>query len=764
MHIPQHIIEQLVNSADLVSIIGRHVDLKGSGNSFKACCPFHEEKTPSFYVRPQEGYYHCFGCKASGNAIKFLMEYEGQTFLEAVETLSKQTGISIPKSAPNPAFNYQKNTPQSTQKTPKKQIKSIPNTQNPQPNTVEKQAEKQVAQPPVILSDINDINAALADAADYEATDYENEPFFDDAQLLYEPVNKPIPTATNTPPQNPNSAQSQAITAATAEITAATDIRTETKADTKTGNLYELLNKLNEYYQAQRKTQPNAFMYFSKRGLTEKTMNTFELGYAPQGWQHLQEAFPTDIEGLKVLGLVRESSKPNANDYCLLRDRVIFPIKDHKGRVVGFAGRSIESSSGSHAREQHKHQPKYINSPESVVFKKQHILYGLYEGRQAKAKDWLMVEGYMDVIALHQAGIYGAVASMGTATNVEQIKRLFKQSPKLTLAFDGDSAGRSAAWRTLEVSLPALLDEYELRFLLLPENEDPDSLVKSEGEAAMRERIADAPPLSEFLYTELANRHDMSTPEGKGQLMGVVKKLLSNLPEYSSYRRLLTNEIKEKLGLAYTPFKSKQQLQAQQAALAKYRDALLNFDSKYSQEDLLVYLLLLKPTLVNESTQCDDIMALLQTTQAEEVHAAQGLLAQLITHITHTLPFSHSPDTLAYSQFVLSVLVHEQHPAQKTALLTGLNQFLGFIQLTQAANADNKQDNEANKQSDDQADNSQATQAWITPIFQEMSLAYQAQLLQKQMSHTQDIHTQKALNEKLTQVRKQLQFREKDSL
>ncbi|MEO1849041.1 MAG: DNA primase, partial [Psychrobacter sp.] len=290
------------------------------------------------------------------------------------------------------------------------------------------------------------------------------------------------------------------------------------------GNLYELLEQIQQFYQHNLHTHPHAKQYFLSRGLTEETFETFGLGYAPFGWQHLEHQFPQDIEGLKALGLVRQSE--SGRDYDLLRDRVIFPIRDNQGRTIGFGGRALDDEV----------KPKYINSSDSPVFHKQHVLYGYYESRQQRANDWLVVEGYMDVIALYQAGIYGAVASMGTAINESQISRLLTLNPTLTLSFDGDSAGQKAAWRTLEVALPVLADDKELRFLTLPNNHDPDTFIKSHGSDAMREQISQAMPLSQYIFAYLSERYDMSLAEGKAKLMSQVRSLTTALPKGSSFR------------------------------------------------------------------------------------------------------------------------------------------------------------------------------------------------------------------------------------
>lgn len=219
------------------------------------------------------------------------------------------------------------------------------------------------------------------------------------------------------------------------------------------GNLYDLLENVAQFYERQLPNSQKGQNYFKQRGLSAQTIQFWRLGYAPEDWQHLEKAFPQDIEGLKQIGLIRSSD--SGRDFDLLRDRVIFPIRDHKGRVVGFGGRALNDEI----------KPKYINSPDSEVFHKNQLLYGLYEGRKLKANDWLMVEGYMDVIALQQYGINGAVATLGTASNADHLTTLFKQNSRITIAFDGDAAGQKAARRTLEIALPLLNDGRELKFL-----------------------------------------------------------------------------------------------------------------------------------------------------------------------------------------------------------------------------------------------------------------------------------------------------------
>ena len=563
MSIPNHILDQLNSQADLVGIIGKHTTLKRAGKEFKGNCPFHGEKTPSFYVNPQKNVYNCFGCGVGGNAISFLRDYENQTFMEAVRELSRQTGIEIPKED-NKDLRYKKgpkkqvlppprpNQPSSSQPTNAPAAPSSTNTGsvpfNPNNGTNNNGGLDHLNSAPV-----SDGSAGYLDESSYynsaPPTDWNSDYYTDDG-TSFDPGMGFVP---DYQPGYPESLPQ----------------------DNQEGDLYDLLVSISEFYQSNLRNNSRAMAYFQERGLTDKTIEEFKLGYAPTGWQHLEQAFPRDIEGLKALGLVRKSEK--GRDYDLLRDRVIFPIRDNQGRVIGFAGRALDNEV----------KPKYINSSDSPVFHKQHVLYGYYESRQHKANDWLVVEGYMDVIALYQAGIYGAVASMGTAINESQIARLLQLNPTLTLCFDGDSAGQKAAWRTLEVALPVLSDDKELRFLSLPGGHDPDTYVALQGVEAMREQIKNAMPLSQYIFAYLSERYDLSLAEGKAKLMSQVRQLTNNLPKGSSFKYLLNNDIYQKLG-------------GRKGQKNSAHDVLLNFDSDMTVSRQLQLCLLFSPNLLKE--------------------------------------------------------------------------------------------------------------------------------------------------------------------
>lgn len=583
MSIPNHILEQLNSQADLISIIGRHTTLKRAGSEYKGCCPFHGEKSPSFYVNPQKNIYHCFGCSVGGNAISFLRDYENLTFMEAVNELSKQTGIEVPKE------DQQNVRYQRTKIKPKPAAKPVASVSSPSSSVTNS------VKNPVQTIDAPPTGSSLGDQyqpqqkSDYDSNGYVDYPSLDsydsynsmpdmandyDANYAGDFADTNNSNNNNYGFEHQNEYQgAHSHLTDDAKYSGFDSSSSDNIANDKDGNLYELLTQIQQFYQHSLTTHPHAMHYFKSRGITEQSLETFGLGYAPFGWQHLEHAFPQDIEGLKALGLVRQSE--SGRDYDLLRDRIIFPIRDNQGRTIGFGGRALDDEV----------KPKYINSSDSPVFHKQHVLYGYYESRQQRATDWLVVEGYMDVIALHQAGIYGAVASMGTAINESQISRLLTLNPTLTLSFDGDSAGQKAAWRTLEIALPVLSDDKELRFLTLPNNHDPDTFIKSNGSDAMREQIINAMPLSQYIFAYLSERHDLSLVEGKAKLMSQVRALTAALPKGSSFRYLLNNDIYQKLG-------------GRRSQNSEAKDALLNFDGDMTISQQLQLCLLFQPRVL----------------------------------------------------------------------------------------------------------------------------------------------------------------------
>ena len=570
MAIPQHTIDQILDRTDIVDLIGQRVKLKKTGRTYSGCCPFHEEKSPSFHVYRDKQYFHCFGCQANGNAIRFLMDIDGRNFVDVMKDLSSQTGIELPKdNQDSKRLSYKREIkkPVSIQVAPV----AIVTEQQPAPN---------------VAFSSNDPFEEFQNDAYTEQHFNHNDPFA--AFEQFDPIDQ-------------NTVQD--------------------------GNLYDLLENIALYYAQQLPHSQTAQQYFKQRGLSAETIQYWRLGYAPEDWQHLEKAFPYDIEGLRQLGLIRTSDK--GRDFDLLRDRVIFPIRDPKGRVVGFGGRALNDEI----------KPKYINSPDSEVFHKNQLLYGLYEGRKQKAHDWLMVEGYMDVIALQQYGIYGAVATLGTASNTEHLNILFKQNNRITIAFDGDAAGQKAARRTLEIALPLLNDGRELKFFVLPNDHDPDSLIRREGLESFQRMLQTAPLLSEFIFAHLTQNHNSTSPEGKSQVMGELKQLTELLPKHGSYRYLLQQYFREKLG-----YSRKWQPQVN-------NDASLSFSTKIDAEEYVIAILMNHPYLY---IHFEPLRALISHNQ----------LLFKILNIFNTI-FDDLPDDTELSQYyVLGACANYHHDLQ----------------------------------------------------------------------------------------------------
>ncbi len=284
-------------------------------------------------------------------------------------------------------------------------------------------------------------------------------------------------------------------------------------------DLYGVLLQAAQYYRGQLKDAPRAIDYLKKRGLSGEIAKRFGIGYAPDGWQNLEQVFPDYADkALNTAGLVKQNEE--GRRYDMFRDRIMFPIVDVKGNIIGFGGRVLGEG-----------EPKYLNSPETPVFEKGRELYGLFQARRAirDAGCVIVVEGYMDVVALAQAGVEYAVAALGTATTPVHVQKLLRQSDEVVFCFDGDAAGRRAAWRALENSLAQLADGKQLRFLFLPDGEDPDTYVRKHGKAAFEALLGRADPLSKFLIQELVSRTDVQTSEGRAKLAELAKPLVKQI-------------------------------------------------------------------------------------------------------------------------------------------------------------------------------------------------------------------------------------------
>lgn len=402
--IPQACIDEVLQRTDLLELIDSYIPLKKQGRNYLACCPFHQEKNPSFNVIPKKQFYYCFGCGASGNAISFLMNYLHQNFVEAVENLALRLGIEV--------------------KQDNKSIQVKPNL-----------------------------------------------------------------------------------------------------------SLYDLLSKVNHFFQ-KNLSESNALSYLEKRGISINTARAYQLGYAEPGWHRLEQQFKDDKPGLLDTGMLIKNEQGKI--YDRYRDRLTFPIYDRYGKIIGFGGRALKAED----------KPKYLNSPETSIFQKNRELYGLHQvlARNETPASLLVVEGYMDVIALAEHGVMNAVATLGTATSSMHIQLLNKYSSQIIFCFDGDEAGQKAAWRALEQSLPHLNSGLDLRFIFLPEEHDPDSLIRERGQSAFLTLVNEAIPLTTWLIQKLSQGVQIRTAIGKSQLLDKARPYLNQMPE-STFKALFLEEL-----------------------------------------------------------------------------------------------------------------------------------------------------------------------------------------------------------------------------
>ena len=312
-------------------------------------------------------------------------------------------------------------------------------------------------------------------------------------------------------------------------------------------NLFRILGEADQIYRKALRENQAAIKYLQKRGIDGAAAGRFAIGYAPEGWDTVLKALAQNEEQVDALikaGLVIENEA--GRRYDRFRDRVMFPIRDQRGRVIGFGGRVLD-----------KGEPKYMNSPETPVFHKGRALYGLHEARQhpGRAREIVVVEGYLDVVSLAQHGIEPAVATLGTATTTDHIRQLTRLSDRVIFCFDGDRAGRAAAWRAAENALPHAGGQVELVFLLMPEGEDPDSLVRLKGAEAFKKLLSDALPLSSFLVGELVAQVELGNVDGRSKLAALAKPVLGKISE-GVYRELLVGQLAEKIGITQDRFEA----------------------------------------------------------------------------------------------------------------------------------------------------------------------------------------------------------------
>ena len=411
-HIPPQFIDDLLTRVDIVDIVDARVPLKKAGKNLHACCPFHNEKTPSFTVSPDKQFYHCFGCGAHGTAVSFLMEYDQMSFPESIQELADSVGMTVPT------------------------------TQSFSPSPAKK-------------------------------------------------------------------------------------------------NLYDLLDRVSQYYSQQLQTHPQHTIfldYLKRRGLSAEVIEKFGIGMAPDGWDNVLKLFGTDEHNRKQLneaGLL--SSNDKGRTYDRFRNRLMFPIRDRRGRVVGFGGRVLDDST-----------PKYLNSPETPIFHKGSELYGLFQARKAhrKLEKVIIVEGYMDVVALADHGVTNAVATLGTATTPDHLRQLTR-IPEIIFCFDGDRAGREAAWRAAENALPMLGGNNQFKFMFLADGEDPDSIVQKHGQQGFNNLVEQAKNYSDFFFDTLESKLDTSSMDGRARLVESAKPYLKHIPS-GVYRDMLEQQLAER--------------------------------------------------------------------------------------------------------------------------------------------------------------------------------------------------------------------------
>ncbi len=411
--IPEDFIESLLERVDIVDVIGARLALRSAGRGeYKALCPFHSEKSPSFTVSADKQFYHCFGCGAHGTAIGFVMQHEGLEFPAAIEELAHAAGMEVPREA-----------------------------------------------------------------------------------------------GSSQPRQH--------------------------------DRLYAVLAAAQAWFRHQLGASEPARAYLKGRGFDKATVDEFGIGYAPETWQGLSDQLESEgysQQEMERAGLVTLKSGRAADKF---RGRIMFPIHDRRGRVIAFGGRVIGDA-----------QPKYMNSPETPVFHKGRELYRLFQVRRGGLPERiLVVEGYMDAAALYQFGFHDAVATLGTAVTPDHLQALFKATPVVVFCFDGDRAGRQAAWRGLEAALPLMQDNRELRFLFLPDGEDPDSLVRARGAAALEQLMAEAKPLSSFFFDQLGAQVDLATLDGRARLVALTEPFLERLPA-GPFADLMRDELKRRAGHA----------------------------------------------------------------------------------------------------------------------------------------------------------------------------------------------------------------------
>jgi DNA primase len=432
--IPQDFIDELVQRVDIDEIIGNRIDIKKAGKEYKANCPFHGEKTPSFTVSPEKGFYHCFGCGAHGTALGFLMEYERLTFIEAIEELAKVVGIDVPKTKEDKIKNKKNNS------------------------------------------------------------------------------------------------------------------------------LKELLSEVSIHFTSNLSQSKEAINYLKNRGIDGKNAKNFSLGFSNNSWSEILDKFGSSEKNKQRLldaGLIIK--KDDGGFYDRFRNRIMFPIKDNRGDILGFGGRIIGND-----------EPKYLNSPETTLFKKGELLYALFESKEAinKTKSVIIVEGYTDVIALHKYGFNNVLATLGTATTEFHIRKMFRTIDEIIFCFDGDKAGYKAALKAMELSLPIIKTNKEVNFLILDKGQDPAEMMENNGPDDFKTALKNAYSLDQFLIEVMRDNYNIETVKGKANAIENGMSLLSKVKE-GIYKDLLIENFSNEFKLNKNQIKRFYEDQNQKISIGK---------------------------------------------------------------------------------------------------------------------------------------------------------------------------------------------------
>ena len=457
-NIDRAFIDQVLASTDIVELIKEKVTLSKNGTNYKGLCPFHNEKTPSFNVSSNKQFYHCFGCGASGDAIKFLTEHDHLTFIEALSKLAQAANIEMPDS---------------------------------------------------------------------------------------------------------------------------------TKKNDKTYNLFISNKKAADFYRKTLKVSKDANDYLSKRDISENMIEIFQIGLARDRWDDLTKMFAKEklVDNALEAGLL---IKANNKVYDRFRNRIMFPIRNSTGNIVGFGGRVFNKQDGA----------KYLNSPETKLFHKSYELYGLYESKKNinQEDNVLIVEGYTDVIGLHNSGIKNCVATLGTAFTKFHFKKIIRYTKNIIFCFDGDSAGKSAAWKAINNCLPELKDDVQLSLIFLPEGTDPDTFVKQKKDEFLTS-IENAIPMSQFIIQSLRTDLDISSVEGRTAFLLNAKKIIDQMPEIT-YTNILKEEFEKIGGNTINTLKKNNVSKSQN----EEKESNIQADSFDIKELALVNILLEYPNLLDDDT------------------------------------------------------------------------------------------------------------------------------------------------------------------